>query len=334
MKKVLITGATGFVGSHILEHMMHHPEIHVVAACRNKNKLIPEFNGEVRQGDLRDPDYVERLLEEIDVICHAAAWSSLWGHEKESKSLYLAPSLNLIDQAIKKGVKCFINTSTTSATPALSADALNPGIKKPFWPHLSNLIEIENTMKRRSDEGCQMINLRLGLFVGERYGLGLLPILLPRLKTHLVPWVKSGHTSMPLIDGRDIGLAFTLASLKPELNNYESFNIVGPSVPTAREVITFIHNNYAYPKPHFNVPFFIAYPFAHLMEWLDSLVPWEPLIVRTIVHLLENTDVDNQKAFDLLGYQPEIHWQQSVRLQIDTMQAIDAPPMKMVKQIN
>ena len=334
MIKVLITGATGFVGSHILENMMQHPDIQVIAACRKKENLIPEFKGEVRQGDLRDPVYVDKLLNGIDVICHAAAWSSLWGHAKESKDLYLEPSLNLIDQAIKKGVKRFINTSTTSAAPASAADPLSPGLKQSFWPHLANLIEIENTMKQRADEGCQMINLRLGLFVGERYGLGLLPILLPRLKTHLVPWIKSGSTTMPLIDSRDIGQAFSLASLATDQNNFEAFNIVGPSVPVVREVIEFIHNNYAYPKPHFNVPFFIAYPFAHLMEWLNPVVPWEPLIVRSIVHLLEDTCVDNKKAFEQLGYKPVVLWQEAVRRQIDSMHVSNAPAMKMIKQIN
>ena len=116
MKKALITGANGFVGSHILASMMHHPEIQIVAACRNQEKLIPEFNGEIRQGDLRDPVYLEQLLDGIDVICHAAAWSSLWGHKKASKTLYLDPSLNLIDQAIKKGVKRFITSAQLPPT--------------------------------------------------------------------------------------------------------------------------------------------------------------------------------------------------------------------------
>lgn len=333
MKKILITGANGFVGSHILACMMQHPEIEVIAACRNKEKLIPEFKGEVRQGDLKDSDYVDKLLDGIDVICHAAAWSSLWGHKKDSKNLYLDPSLHLIDQAIKKGVKRFINVSTTSSSPAQSANPFSTGIKKSFWPHLSNVIEIENTMMRRCNDGCQMINLRLGLFAGERYGLGLLPILLPRLKTHLVPWVKAGQTAMPIIDGRDIGQAFMKASLATGLNDYDAFNIIGPTIPKAREVIEFIHQEFFYPKPHFSVPFFIAYPFAQLMELIDPIVPWEPLVTRSIIHLLEDTFADNNKAFNELGYKPEFGWKESVSMQINSLIEKNESPMKMAKPI-
>jgi nucleoside-diphosphate-sugar epimerase len=334
MLNILITGANGFVGSHILENMMKNNSITVIVACRDKNKLLPEFKGEVREGDLRDDNYVDALLTDIDVICHAAAWSSLLGHKEHSQRLYLQPTQHLIDQAIKKGVQRFIFCSTTSAAPAQSADAFSPGIKKDFWPHLCNVIEIENIMRQRSKEGCQMINLRLGLFAGERYGLGLLPILLPRLKTHLVPWVNSGKTAMPIIDGRDIGKAFMLASLAPDLKNYDAFNIIGPEIPTVREVIEFIHNEYSFPSPHFSVPFFIAYPFAALMESLNSFVPWEPLVTRSIIHLLENTYADNSRAFRKLGYKPEHHWTVAVSTQIELLIKSNDTPMKMAKQIN
>lgn len=334
MLNILITGANGFVGSHILENMMMNNSITVIAACRDKNKLIPEFKGEVREGDLRDDNYVDTLLTDIDVICHAAAWSSLLGHKKQSQQLYLQPTQHLIDQAIRKGIKRFIFCSTTSAAPTQSANAFSAGIKKDFWPHLCNVIEIENIMRKRSEEGCQMINLRLGLFAGQRYGLGLLPILLPRLKTHLVPWVNSGKTAMPIIDGRDISKAFMLASLAPNLKNYDAFNIIGPEVPTVREVIEFIHKEYSFPTPHFSVPFFIAYPFATLMESLNPFVPWEPLVTRSIIHLLEDTYADNSRAFSKLGYQPEHHWTKAVSTQIELLIKTNDSAMKMAKQIN
>jgi len=331
--RVLITGATGFVGSHILEQMMQQNELEPVAACRDRSRLLESFNGEIREGDLRDHQYLETLLDDIDIICHAAAWTSLWGHRQQSDKLYLQPSLALIDLAIKKGVSRFINVSTTSANPAMSANPHSPGIQPNFWPHLCNVVNIENIMKQRADEGCQMLNLRLGLFAGERYGLGLLPILLPRLKTHLVPWVKAGKTAMPIIDGEDIGRAFTLACLADQQPDFEAINIIGPSTPAVKDVIELIHRQYAYPKPHFNVPFFIAYPFAWLMEKLDPVVPWEPLVTRSIIHLLEDTHATNDKAFRLLGFKANVTWQQAIKKQIDTLHEKNLPAMKMAKQI-
>lgn len=85
-----------------------------------------------------------------------------------------------------------------------------------------------------------MISLRTGLFAGRRYGIGLLSLLVPRLKTHLVPWVRGGITGMPIIAGDDIGEAFALAATAADLEGYQGLNITGPSVPAAREVIGFL----------------------------------------------------------------------------------------------
>jgi nucleoside-diphosphate-sugar epimerase len=306
MGKVLIVGATGFVGSHALEAISADEATEIIAACRNKNRLPQNFKGEARIGDIHDELYLASLFDGVDTVCNAFAWTSLYNHANESKELFLQPSLHLIDLAIKSGVKRFINVSTTSAASSdTSADSMSKGIPRSYWPHLCNVIAIENYLRERVSSDFTVINLRIGLFAGNRYALGLLPILLPRLKTHLVPWVSGGNTSMPIIDGRDIGQAFQKAVLAEGLSGYQSFNIVGPSVPSVREVIDFLHEH-GYPRPHFNVPFPVAFAFAWLMESIDPIVPWEPLVTRSIIHLLREVNADNQRAKEALGYVPAI----------------------------
>ena len=329
---ILVTGATGFVGSHVLEELIQigHKDLHIIAACRDRRNLIPGFNGEVREGDLRDPGYLDHVLVGADIVIHCAAWTSLWGKRKESEELFLTPSLELIDKALEWRVKRFVFISTTSAaSPQYSADANNPGIPRRYWPHLNNVIKIENAMREKAHHGMSMVNLRLGLFAGERYALGLLPILLPRLQTRLVPWVAGGKTGLPIISGKDIGQAVVRAAVAPGLVGYESFNIVGPEVPCTREVIDYIGENFGYPKPLFSVPFPVAYTFAGLMELLDRLVPWEPLVTRSIIHLLEDTHATNDKAREMLGYSAEIHWKEAVHSQIEAMKRNEFKGMKM-----
>lgn len=332
---VLITGANGFVGSHILEALQQEPDIQVIAACRDPSKLLPSFQGEVRQGDIRDGAYLETLFKGVDVVCNAAAWTSVWNHARASRALFYEPAIAMIDAARSAGVRCFVqNSSTSVAAPKHASDPMYPGIKRGLWPHLDNVIGIEDYLRDAASEHFRVINLRLGLFAGSRYALGLVPMLLPRLKTHLVPWVNGGRTPMPIIDGRDVGQAFACAVKAGDLGHYASFNIVGPEVPTARQVIDFIHETWGYPRPHFSVPFFIAYLFARVMELLDPLVPWDPLVTRSIVHLLEEVDTDNQKATEQLGYQPQYDWRTALKRQITEMEQTQKRPMKMAKPIS
>ncbi|HHB80662.1 MAG TPA: hypothetical protein ENK83_02790 [Aliiroseovarius sp.] len=175
-------------------------------------------------------------------------------------------------------------------------------------------------MRALADTGkTDMVTLRTGLFAGRRYAIGLLPLLLPRLRTHLVPWVARGRTGLPIVAGEDIGQAFMLAAAASGLQGYQAFNIVGPETPSAREVITYICNAYDISAPHFSVPFPLAYVFARAMELLDPLVPWGPLVTRSIVHLLEETGATNQRAHRLLGYVPNVDWRAALDMQMEEM---------------
>lgn len=332
--RILVTGANGFVGSYCIEALTDMPGVEVVAACRDKAKLLPAFQGEVRQGDLRDTGYIGDLMGDVNVVIHAAAWTALWDHKKQSEELFLKPSLNLLHAARQQGVKRFIFISTVSvAAPKTSFDAMSRGRKRSYWPHEANVVTIEDELRSLADERFCGINLRCGLFVGARYALGLLPILVPRLKTHLVPYVAGGRTSMPLIDGRDVGSAAVLAATVPGLEGYEAFNVAGPEIPTVREVVNYLHSKYKLPRPHFSVPFSVAFAFAWVMEKLDPLVPWEPLVTRSIVHLLAETAIDNTRAHERLGYVPKHHWKQAIDRQLAEMARVQEKPMKMARPL-
>jgi nucleoside-diphosphate-sugar epimerase len=332
--RILVTGATGFVGSHCIEALMADPDVETIAACRDTSRLPSGFKGKARVGDLRDKHYLETLLEGIDVIIHAAAWTSLWGHRKESEALFRKPSLALIDAARQQGVKRFVFISTVSAAaPKHASDPLSRGTKRAYWPHEANVVSIEERLRELAGDTFCVVNLRIGLFAGSRYALGLLPILLPRLKTHLVPWVSGGRTSMAITDGEDIGQCAALAATAPDLNGYEGFNVVGPEVPQVREVINYLHQRHGLPRPHFSVPFPVAFAFAWLMEQLDPLTPWEPLVTRSIIHLLQETGVDNKRAELKLGYRPKRHWKEAIDAQLAEMTVHQTEAMSMARPL-
>ena len=315
--RVLVTGATGFLGGNIIKAMEGNSRIECIAACRNRSRLTPNFPGEVREGDLLDPQYRRDLVKDIDVICHAGIWASMWNHKKLEHERFYLPTRDLIDQAIKCGVKRFIQTSTVVIS-AVSKDGspiddFSPKQHTGFWPHLDLLMDIDDYMRDNSHRGTQMITMRLGHFVGAGNGLGMLPAIVPRLKTYLVPWLGGGKKRLAPVADSDLGQAYALAALAKNLEDYESFNICGADFPTLHEVLTYIADRANVPRPIYTVPYAAGYAFGWLMETLNPILPGSsPFLTRSIVHLCEDWLCPNDYAHKKLGYVPKKPWRIAV----------------------
>jgi len=222
---ILVTGATGFLGKSIINAFNRNNKVNLIAACRDRNKLPETFIGEVREGDLRDPRYLKTLVKDVDVICHAGTWAAMWGHDALEQQNFYQPTLQFIECAIDAGVKRFLMSSTVVIASKDRNDSVIDDFsatkKTAFWPHVDYLIDIDNHMKKNAHRGMQMINMRLGHFIGEGNTMGLVPVLVPRLKTWLVPWLKKGRSRLPLVADSDLGNSYVKAVLAEGLEPYE-----------------------------------------------------------------------------------------------------------------
>ncbi len=125
MKKVLVTGADGFIGSHLVE-MLLKANYEVRAFCQynsNSNwgwlEHIPENlrnNLEVVLGDIRDASFVRESVKECDTVFHLAALIAI-------PYSYVAPlsyietniigTLNIVQAAKDLKIKKVVHTSTS-----------------------------------------------------------------------------------------------------------------------------------------------------------------------------------------------------------------------------
>ena len=77
--KVLVTGATGFVGQHVTRRLASSADVAIFARHEDKARAMFGERFEVRRGDLTDASSIGAALEGIDVVYHIAARRDHWG---------------------------------------------------------------------------------------------------------------------------------------------------------------------------------------------------------------------------------------------------------------
>jgi len=292
-----------------------HDRLEVVAACRDPRRLPADYRGEVRVGDLRDPAYLDRLLVGIDIICHSAGWTSFFNPVSACSEHYLEPGIELFNRAIEWRVPRFVNLSSIGVA-ALGQRNDADAAGKPRLQHamFNCMIGMEDYLKAHADRGCSVINLRAGIYSGRGLRRGLLPFL---RQARLLPRVGGRYGFLPLVDGRDLAQAFLRAALLPESAQYLSFNILGPEVPTQQQLRRFLRQHDTGPLPSLGLPALLSRPLFRLLG-LSAGFSRQPLLTPALGTLLHNPLMDNSKANQQLGYDPQISWQASI---LDWLQA-------------
>ena len=124
MKKVLVTGADGFIGSHLVEHLTKKG-LFVKALCQynsfssygwlHDTNLDLEKDIEVILGDIRDRTFVENALKDIECIFNLAALIGIpysYVAPQSYVDTNLIGTLNVLEAAKKSGSRV-IQTSTS-----------------------------------------------------------------------------------------------------------------------------------------------------------------------------------------------------------------------------
>jgi hopanoid-associated sugar epimerase len=115
-KKILVTGAAGFLGSHITRQLVARgADVRVLLRPSSNNRAIADLPLEYMTGDLRDAASLDRALAGVQRVFHVAADYRLWS--KRSQDIYdsnVGGTKNLVTAAERAGVEQFIYTSTVA----------------------------------------------------------------------------------------------------------------------------------------------------------------------------------------------------------------------------
>ncbi|HVZ60695.1 MAG TPA: hopanoid-associated sugar epimerase [Terriglobales bacterium] len=124
--KAFVTGATGFVGSHVARQLASQgADLRLLVRAGSSRRNVDTLRADCVVGDLLHPETFALALGGCDAVFHVAADYRLWTRNKEDvQSMYRAnvdATRALLKSAIKAGVRRFVYCSSV-ATMGFTAD--------------------------------------------------------------------------------------------------------------------------------------------------------------------------------------------------------------------
>jgi len=264
---ILITGANGFIGSHLMDHFSKFEKYKVFGLVRKTSNLF-RFKGknyDLRYGTINEN--LKNILRKINIVVHTAGKASDWGSYQEFYKTNVSGTINLINQSIEANVKQFIHYSST-VVYGFNGNS-NTTEDKPFAPFNNNYCKRKTIAEIELSKYKDRIEIII-IRPSNVFGPGDRSFTLPLLKTlekGLIGFIKGGRPITSPCYVKNLAKATELAaSTKSGIG--ESFNISdGNDIPWIEFLKLTAHNLNITP-PKLYVP---SIPLAVIAKTVSSL---------------------------------------------------------------
>jgi nucleoside-diphosphate-sugar epimerase len=316
--KVLVTGATGFLGFRVLEGLIQLDKVKEIVATGREIKnthRITDRKISYHLGDLSNENFVNEITLGIDVIIHCAALSSPWGEYADFYSANVLSQKNLIKAAEKRGVGRYIYISTPSLyfyseknTDIKEADPLP---KKFVNAYAKTKREAEILLEKSY---LPYVILRPRALIG-RGDTVIMPRIIRAVNEKRLKIIGNGQNIVDLTAVSNVVKAIILSINASELALRQTYNITNGEPVKLWEKINVVlkQMNLEYPKK--KVPKALVLAIAYWLEFSSRLTHKKepPLTVYGVGTLCNSLTMDITKANSLLGYEPEMTIDEAIR---------------------
>lgn len=305
MRRFLVTGGAGFIGSHIVEALVKKGQFVRVLdnLSSGKEENLSGFLDRIEliRGDIRDKDTCIEATKRIDFILHQAALRSVpksLNNPREYNEVNIDGTLNMLEASLRNNVKCFVFASSSS----IYGEAIRFPQKEMDFPRLVSPYALtklagENYCKVFSHNyGLNTVSLRYFNVFGPRQALDdEYAVVIPKfitciLKEESPPIYGTGRQSRDFTYIKNVVDANLLAVRRRRFKG-EVFNVAN-----GRD-----------------------YTIIELVEFLNRILRKEikPVFLSPRPGDVFKTRADLQNVRKYLGYRPEVDFIKGLRITAD-----------------
>ncbi len=319
-QKVLITGATGFIGGYIVKQLVNKGyQLRCLVRKNSDVSGLKQYDGiELVTGDLRQPETLTGISQEIDYVIHLAAMGHVSSVTEEAYNLFVGinetGTSNLINEFKESStLKRFIHFSSTAAMGPAETPILDENSKpNPVTPYQKSKLRSEQVVLNAAQErGLPAIILRPCMVYGPG-GLGEFHKFYRLMKKGRFPKVGRGDNLTPMVYVTDVADAAVLAL--DHGTNGEVYILASDTSYKLDDIRNAVIRTLGIKAKYPFVPAFIALAGAKILEKLYVMRHKEPIVTyRNIKSTITDRTFDIAKAKKHLGYAPKMGIRQGIQ---------------------
>ena len=303
----LVTGAAGFLGSHVTRQLVARGEsVRVLMRPSSNNRAISDLSLEYVTGDLRDPASLERAMNGVKRVFHVAADYRLWA--KRPQEIYdsnVGGTKNLLAAAKNAGIEQLVYTSTVATIavdrPELPNEFTDAKLEEMIGHYKRSKWMAEQEVLRAAKEGLPAIvampTTPVGPWDWKPTPTG--KIILDFLNGKMPGYVETG---LNFVGVEECAAGHLLASEKGKVG--ERY-LLGAENLTLKGLLDVLAEITGLRAPAMKIPHGVALGVAYVESAFSRLVGKEPQIPVEGVKIAQHKMfVDCSRAKRELGFQP------------------------------
>jgi nucleoside-diphosphate-sugar epimerase len=325
--KVLVTGATGFLGSHIVESLIRHGHEVRALARRTSNLCYLEDTGaEVVFGDVMNYDSLFAAADGVDIIIHAAGIVMPgWGKWGDYEDANVSGTKNALVAGVEAGAKRFVYVSSTTVlgkagccdVPADESTPYDLACTPDSYYDYAKMLGEQVALDYHKYGRIPVTVVRPAMIYGPR----------DRYLADRMHWAVNlpisffpgkGNPKAPLVYVSDVADCIVLAAMNEQAVG-EIYNVAPSEDVRFRDLTLGMAKALGKPYRNIDIPLWLMYISGVLMEWWGKLWRFKhpPLFTRAAVRFFkEEMNIDGSKARRELGWEPKVSIEEGCRLYV------------------
>jgi nucleoside-diphosphate-sugar epimerase len=338
LMKVLITGATGLLGGHLIKELQQRNEQirALVLPVENADSLI-ERGIEVVRGDITDASSLPPAVKDVDLIFHLAGMMGVWRPLADYRLVNVTGSENLYKAAQQAGVRRFVHTSSHTVYGLGYGRYLteNDPLRPDPDPYSITKAEGDRLMRRLMlTSDVETVILRPATFFGpgDRLHYGRMA---QKVKNGKGLIIGKGNNTLPFCYVTDIVQGFMLAAYHKDAPG-NVYNITNDRPMTQQEIFDAIADDVHGKRPTLHLPYLPIYYGAIVAEKVVARVTRTKPVVTQLGAMMFGSDNKHSagKARRELGFEPQVELREGLKLAAEWFNAggMDQPSITAASQ--